>query len=164
MVARSRHHTQVKDIIMVHNATEYTRARQCRDFFTEWITAPHELRTWVYRSRHLGTYIKKLTHPTWSKSPIRNYRNGWGYLIQPAAENPPFAIDIARKAVAACNYDFGAVDLIGNLAEPQSWRVLEVNTAPGVESMERFALQNLAQKMTNWINNGFPRRRGTPAV
>lgn len=65
-----------------------------------------------------------------SNNLIRTHSNGWVFC-RTARAIPPFAIDLAIKAVTALGLDFGGVDII--VRNTQAY-VLEVNTAPGVEA------------------------------
>lgn len=67
---------------------------------------------------------------------IRNYDNGWVFAIE-NVQFPSAAIeaDVKQQAVNACaalGLDFGAVDVI--VSKKGVVYVLEVNTAPGIES------------------------------
>lgn len=63
---------------------------------------------------------------------IRNYDNGWIFAIQGAELNDD-AKQEAVKAVEALGLHFGAVDLIRGKDDGLAY-ILEVNTAPGIES------------------------------
>lgn len=70
---------------------------------------------------------------------IRNLNNGYIYCRD--GVNPPDgAADLAIRAVAACGYQYGAVDLIYNERRNQCY-VLEVNSRPGLmgTTLEKYA-------------------------
>lgn len=77
------------------------------------------------------------TEQTADQQLIRNYDNGWVFAV----ENVQFISNGIREeverqavaAVAALGLDFGAVDIIVNRRGTEAF-VLEVNTAPGIES------------------------------
>jgi glutathione synthase/RimK-type ligase-like ATP-grasp enzyme len=74
---------------------------------------------------------------TTDQSLIRNYDNGWVFAVNNvtwvdrAAEVS--VREAAVKAVAALGLDFGAVDIVVGKRDSRPY-VLEVNTAPGIES------------------------------
>jgi len=68
---------------------------------------------------------------------IRNHNNGWAFVENsvsfPSAESKE---EVCREAIAAvdcCGLDFGAVDVVLGKEDEKAY-VLEVNTAPGLES------------------------------
>lgn len=74
-------------------------------------------------------------NPNWQ---IRNLANGFIYARE--GVNPPeCVVDVARRALACTNLDFGAVDVIYNERERRAY-VLEINTAPGIAgtTVERY--------------------------
>lgn len=68
---------------------------------------------------------------------IRNYDNGWIFAVENVAFVSPAVEETVKEqavaAVMALGLDFGAVDIIVNRRGSQVY-VLEVNTAPGIES------------------------------
>lgn len=131
------------------------------DYYTRYIPRDTEFRTWVYRRRHLGTYEKVLRYPERNRRRQRlgaNFRNGFAFTLVPGETVPEGLRDIASRAVEALGLDFGAVDVLRGL--DQRLYVLEVNTAPGVEGEDRFAIRALAEKIQRWSNLNFPRRNG----
>lgn len=66
-------------------------------------------------------------NPNWQ---VRNLANGFIYARE--GVNPPVCVtDVARRALACTDLDFGAVDVIYNARENRAY-VLEINTAPGI--------------------------------
>ena len=66
-------------------------------------------------------------NPNWQ---VRNLANGFIYARE--GVNPPECVlDVARRALACTDLDFGAVDVIYNARENRAY-VLEINTAPGI--------------------------------
>lgn len=61
---------------------------------------------------------------------VRNMHNGYVYC-RDGITPPDGAADLAIRAVAACGYQYGAVDLIYNEKRNQCY-VLEVNSRPGL--------------------------------
>jgi hypothetical protein len=64
---------------------------------------------------------------------IRNHGNGWVFGPRPLDSIPSDVKEQAVKAIAALGLDFGAVDIIVGKKDSLAY-VLEVNTAPGIES------------------------------
>lgn len=64
---------------------------------------------------------------------IRNHDNGWVFGPRPLEEIPDDVKQQAVKAVESLGLDFGAVDLVVGKKDKLAY-VLEVNTAPGIES------------------------------
>jgi hypothetical protein len=76
---------------------------------------------------------------------IRNARNGWVFAHQLSRLQPDDRASMERTAVsaiAACGLDFGAVDMLAIIAQPeeggrlQKHVVCEINTGPGLENTE----------------------------
>lgn len=66
-------------------------------------------------------------NPNWQ---VRNLANGFIYARE--GVDPPVCVtDVARRALACTDLDFGAVDVIYNARENRAY-VLEINTAPGI--------------------------------
>lgn len=76
---------------------------------------------------------------------IRNYDNGWVFALTNEGNVPQGVHDEAIKAVNALGLDFGAVDLIVGKRDGRIV-VLEINTAPGVESPTLLAAYTAAFK------------------
>lgn len=74
-------------------------------------------------------------NPNWK---VRNLANGFIYARE-GVEPPPCVLDVARRALACVDLDFGAVDVIYNARENRAY-VLEINTAPGITgtTVERY--------------------------
>lgn len=61
---------------------------------------------------------------------VRNLANGFIYARE-GIDCPDAVTDVARRALACTDLDFGAVDVIYNSRERRAY-VLEINTAPGI--------------------------------
>lgn len=70
---------------------------------------------------------------------VRNHHTGWVYCREGVVDSPR-RDELATLAVAALGLDFGAVDIIYN-EHLDSYFLLEVNTAPGLEgtTVEKYA-------------------------
>lgn len=69
---------------------------------------------------------------------IRNLQNGFIYARE-GVDPPECVLDVAKRALACTDLDFGAVDVIYNARERRAY-VLEINTAPGITgtTVERY--------------------------
>lgn len=96
--------------------------------YTKRFRAMHECRVHVVNG---NTYAqKKRRREGRVPTAVRNYANGYVYCTN-NFECPAPVIEEAKRAVAALGLDFGAVDLL--YTNDHEVRVLEVNTAPGIE-------------------------------
>ena len=130
-------------------------------FFTKFVPLQREFRVWSYRRGHLGTYEKLLSRPEDFLRRARfgcNYDNGYSFRLLSSESIPEEAKTLGARAVDALGLDFGASDIL--LGKDGQFYVLEVNSAPGVESGERQVIQGLADKIAYWATHDFPRRNG----
>jgi glutathione synthase/RimK-type ligase-like ATP-grasp enzyme len=108
--------------------------------YTRYIQKTAEYRLHVVNGRVIAVQQKRKdgeAEQTADQKLIRNHANGWNFAIN----NVTFANDEQRNqceqaavaSVAALGLDFGAVDLVVSKKDPRPY-VLEVNTAPGIES------------------------------
>lgn len=79
---------------------------------------------------------------------VRNHQNGWIYARE-NVEEPADLRQNAVEAVLAMGLDFGAVDIIYNAHQNQSY-VLEINTAPGLEGT---SVQNYTTALLRMVEN-----------
>lgn len=70
----------------------------------------------------------------WRQLPVRSRNNGW--RLRHDVDPPAPLRDLAKRAVVACGYDFGAVDMLyippSDQQQEQGW-VLEINRMPGLD-------------------------------
>lgn len=110
--------------------------------YTEYFKKAQEYRVHVFNGEVIFWQQKMVRkdHPKEEVNyQIRNHQNGWVYA-HGTAKNPPTSVHaVAIRAVSALGLHFGAVDVIYN-ERKRSSRVLEVNTAPGLEgtTLERY--------------------------
>lgn len=154
-----RHHGGTDISIVLEPADFLYRAGSGSEFFTKYIPSIAEYRVWIYRRKHLGTYVKHLAHPEMYRGIGRNFDNGFAFNLVNSEAIPRDAVEQASRAVSSLGLDFGAVDLL--YARNGRYYVLEVNTAPGVEGENRQVIQALARKIARWVALGYPRRAGT---
>jgi hypothetical protein len=104
-----------------------------RDYWTQKIELHHEVRVHVFgdKSIHTGVKVRQPGFPNphpW----IRSHEQGWAIDYSLAKSVKRDRRDMAKKAITALGLDFGAVDIgISSTGIPV---VLEVNTAPGLDS------------------------------
>lgn len=123
---RSLHH---------HGASDLRRLRAGRAFLTRRLTFTKEFRVHVFEGKSIRVG-RKAPRPGATVHPwIRSYATGWDILYDTAAVQGMRSgwREIAKRAVAALDYDFGAVDLAIE-AETNRAVVLEVNSAPGLDT------------------------------
>ncbi len=109
--------------------------------YTEYIPKKAEYRFHVFNGEVIDIQQKKKKRGFENErdTRIRNLANGYIYCRD--GVNPPAgAADLAVRAVEACGYLYGAVDLIYNERRNQSY-VLEVNSRPGLmgTTLEKYA-------------------------
>lgn len=111
--------------------------------YTKRFRAEHEYRVHVFGPYHLVQ--KKRRRNGAEPNAVRNHRNGYVYCTL-EIEAPNSVTSTACSAVAALGLDFAAVDLMCNNAGEV--RVLEVNTAPGIEgSTLDFYVERFREKL-----------------
>lgn len=76
---------------------------------------------------------KECVIQNYDEYPIRSRGNGWRikYFSTPLDRRPRLQL-IARWAVAVQGWDFGAVDVLATRGDHEPYRVLEVNSCPGL--------------------------------
>ena len=160
LIARRLRHVAGRDIRVCLQPSDAELAQRHfgMEFFTRFVPRHREYRVWVYRRRHLGSYEKILAHPERNRFFGCNYRNGWAFRLLAEHEIPRAAVELASAAVDALGLDFGAADVL--LGTDGHFRILEVNTAPGVEGPDRQVIRSLARKVAKWEQLGYPRRNG----
>lgn len=126
-----------------------TRAWRNSEWWSVLVTgAFDEYRFHIVGTKSIQRSLKVHTSPHLQGIlPIRNRRNGWT-LIRDCALPSTTLRDVAKAAVAAVNYPWGAVDLIYRPTTSECI-VLEVNTAPGMDDCT-------ATKWANAIRSEFP--------
>jgi len=109
--------------------------------YTAYIPKKSEFRVHVINGKVVDSQQKKKREEfTGESNPrIRNLANGYVYC-RDGVVLPHDAADLAVRAVSACGYEYGAVDLIYNAKRDKSY-VLEVNSRPGLQgtTLESYA-------------------------
>ena len=130
-------------------------SRTRHDAYIQFIPSVAEWRCWVFRNRILGIYEKVPmageAHLR-TRSPGRNCDYGWGIATRYSA--PAGIEETALAATKALKLDFGAADLL--LGPNGEVSILEVNTAPGFETLQHGGANNLAREIISWGRSGYP--------
>jgi hypothetical protein len=103
-----------------------------RDYWTKLV--PNVLEEWrihVFDGKSIARGLKVNEHGG-DLGLIRN--RGAGYIMRHAVDPPKGLRTLAKNAVAACGYTYGAVDL---LVTAEGSFVLEVNSAPAMDNYTR---------------------------
>jgi len=124
----------------------------CR-LYTKYVKKKKEFRVHVVGGNVIDVQQKKKRSDFEGEAnyAIRNHANGWIYAREDVVE-PEDLRSNAINAVMALGLDFGAVDIIWNEKQNQSY-VLEINTAPGLEGT---SVQNYANAFVEMLNGSVP--------
>lgn len=119
------------------DAAVYPRA----PLYTEYVPKKAEYRFHVFGDQVIDVQEKrkKRGFDDARNTRVRNVNNGYVYC-RDGVTPPSDAADLAVRAVAACGYEYGAVDLIYNEKRGKCY-VLEVNSRPGLmgSTLESYA-------------------------
>lgn len=118
--------------------------------YTEYIPKKAEYRVHVFGGKVIDVQQKKKKREFNADNRdtrIRNLHNGYVYC-RDGINLPDGATDLAIRAVGACNYVYGAVDIIYNERRNQCF-VLEVNSRPGLMGT---TLENYADAIKEMYN------------
>ena len=152
-LARNISHQKGLDILVCKTREELERAMQDRDFWVEWIPTRTEYRVWVFRDKVLAVYEKQFKGDGEYKGYMRNHRFGFEFVSR-NMEGISGMRELGKCSVAAVkclDLDFGAVDVIRG--KDGKFYVLEVNTAPNIDSPERKSGIELARCIKEWAEN-----------
>lgn len=115
------------------------------DFYSRYYPKTHEFRAHVFRGKVID-FIEKRARPVEGLPPpdreVRSWSNGWVFSHNLSVEESTLVPlkEACVKAVACLGLDFGTVDILAILEKTEvprrmkSYRICEVNTAPGLES------------------------------
>lgn len=131
-LGRKLNHTQGRDI-RSPNQRDWEKS----DYWVLLIPdVKHEWRFHIFKDKSIHRQLKVYTDDTRPWNFIRNRRTGWTFTRQRPEGYTQTQLqklrDVAKTAVRACNYDFGAVDLVED--QTGNVYVLEVNQAPGLDN------------------------------
>lgn len=117
-------------------------------YFTSMIPVAKEYRIWAFRDRHLGTYEKVMERPEEYQKYGRNH--GQGFAFRRLKGGVEGGLELASQALTALGLDFGAADVVQD--RTGKLYVLEMNTAPGIESPSRTCAQRLVSSIERWYS------------
>lgn len=153
-LARRDRHAGGTDIRLVRHYADFINIPHDYAYVTQLIESDTEFRTWVFREKHLVTYEKVKKRDADQPGFGRNYAQGYGFDRRD--DLPAGLAQTGIDAVRALALDFGAIDILHGL--DGRYYVLEVNTAPRIESEKRTCAQRLVRELKQWIRAGFPAR------
>lgn len=151
-LARNVSHRKGLDIIECHTPQELANAMHQREFFVEWIPTATEYRAWVINEETLAIYEKQYKGQGEYQGVARNRRFGFKFVSMDMRKLPGAREigTLAQKAVEVINLNWGAVDIIKG--KDGKFYVLEVNTAPAIDSPDRKSGQQLGRAIAEWAN------------
>lgn len=124
----------------------YDQAMPYAPLYTKGFNKTHEYRVHVFQGRVLDFTKKKRRDGTESNPLIKNSRNGWVFCRDGVAL--PLKVKTASiVAQKALGLDFCAIDILYKESEDKA-RVLEVNTAPGIEGT---TLNKYSEAIKQWL-------------
>lgn len=154
-LARKRHHTKGKDIMICHGYKEIMKVfnRHQHDFFTPWIPTQTEYRVWVFLGNAFAVYEKEFKGEREFEGYNRNRRMGFKFVKHDELRNKRKLTKPACEAVRALNMEFGAVDVL--LGKDDKYYVLEVNSMPHIDNQKRSSGIRLAAHISKWAEGKY---------
>ena len=150
-LARSLYHDNGKDIIPINSLREALSCLKTKkpDFFSVFVPTRTEYRVWVCLGKALAVYEKvhRARKFTGTEKEFNFYQSFLFEKDDDQRENAALCTP-AINAVTAINLDFGAVDVL--LGEDREYYVLEVNSMPNIDSVERVSGIRLAKSISKW--------------
>lgn len=119
-------------IVVMRDGAPVTNA----PLYTKYVKKREEIRVHVAFGQAIFLQYKKRESDVEQNADqklIRNRDNGWVFCPRPLDQAPAGSLETAVNAVAALGLHFGAVDIVIGKDDQLAY-VLEVNTAPGIES------------------------------
>ena len=158
ILGRNFWHKQGKDIVPYDDLEEVQIHANQHDFFSVFIPTKNEYRVWVFRDKAIAFYDKQYKGVGEYQGFHRNHDEGFRFefMNRGEFEHAAQTEKMAVKSVKAIGLDFGAVDILKG--KDDKLYVLEVNTAPHIDTKKRTSGIRLAECIKNWIDTGFPAR------
>jgi hypothetical protein len=148
-LARKVAHRRGNDILKIENYRQAHEASLTHDFGVPYIPKVAEYRTWVFRDEVIAVYEKKYQGEGKYDGVIWNHQDGLFKFVSLKEANWPKGImGPSIMAVKSLRLDFGACDVMKDV-DGNLW-MLEVNTAPHIDGLERNSGKVLAQRMFEW--------------
>lgn len=141
---RKLNHSQGRDIQIVVGAD---LRWMNSDFWTKFVKSVGEWRFHIFNGKSIARGKKVCETPMEAYAPIRT--RAFGYRLVHNVEPPKGLRTLAKRAVEAVGYDFGAVDVL-ELADG-SGVVLEVNSRPGLK--DPYTLDKYEKAIRLWHND-----------
>jgi hypothetical protein len=153
---RNKNHEQGRDIVDQSSA-DWPR----KEFWTKVVRKRREYRIHIFDDQHIQRALKRLDPKAPPKSsdalPIWNTQTG--YIYDHDFEPPGDGVELARRAVGALKYLWGAVDLLDD--ETGRCFVLEVNTAPGMDETTAQAYADAIRKYVERTKTALDAQNGS---
>jgi hypothetical protein len=144
---RRLRHSQGRDIQLPGRLAprRWRRAWLASEFWCQVLPIADEWRFHIFLGRSIARGHKVQTGPARRVAPVRNRANGW---TMRHGDTPPEGLrSVAKAAIEAVGYDFGAVDTF--VLASGEHGVLEVNSAPG---MDDHTASRYAAAIARWAN------------
>jgi len=151
VLGRRNSHMQGRDIVVAEvsdlQSTRKYKKWLMSDYWVVWVPSNAEWRIHVFDGLTIARGMKVVRETKSAHEWIRTRRRGW---VMVHNIEPPVGMRlVAKKAVEAVGYDWGAVDVLvqgsGGLKE---FVVLEVNRAPGMK--EGYTLEKYVEAFKKW--------------
>jgi hypothetical protein len=149
ILARKCHHHRGNDIVKVDNLEALFDVAYTHDFGVMYVPKVAEYRTWVFRDEVVAVYEKRYQGKGKYDGVIWNHQDGLFKFVSLKEANWPKGImGPSIMAVKSLSLDFGACDVMKG-EDGRLW-MLEANTAPHIDNVERKSGRMLAQRMYEW--------------
>jgi hypothetical protein len=150
-LARNLYHDNGKDITPVKSLREALSCLKTHkpDFFSVFVPTRTEYRVWVCLGKALAVYEKvhRARKYTGTEEKFDFFQSFLFEKDDDQLGNAALCTP-AIKAVEAIRLNFGAVDVL--LGEDREYYVLEVNSMPNIDSLERVSGIRLAKAISKW--------------
>jgi len=149
-LARKRHHSKGKDIVVCPSLSVAKQVADARehDFFSLFIPTETEYRVWTFQNKAFAVYEKEYKGEGEYEGFMRNRRFGFKFVKHDELLDTEALTKPSVDAVKAIDMDFGAVDVLKG--KDGKYYVLEVNSMPHIDTIERSSGIRLAKHISNW--------------
>jgi glutathione synthase/RimK-type ligase-like ATP-grasp enzyme len=148
VLARNIHHTKGKDIIVCKTKQDAAALVNEKDFFTPWIPTKTEYRVWVLNDNAFAVYEKEYKGEGEYQGFSRNRAMNFKFVKHDELLRTKALTQPSIQAVKVLDMEFGAVDVL--LGKDGKYYVLEANTMPHIDSMDRSSGIRLAAGVSKW--------------
>jgi glutathione synthase/RimK-type ligase-like ATP-grasp enzyme len=149
-LARKRHHIKGKDIVVCKTQADIRRVFEQgeHDFFSVFIPTATEYRVWVLGEKAFAVYEKTYKGEGEYDGFMRNRRFGFKFEKRDELRGTKVIEGPCIAAVKSLGMDWGAVDILKG--KDGKYYVLEINSMPHIDSIERSSGIRLAQHISKW--------------